>query len=233
MQSKKLVEETNQVSQPTLPDRKPNGVGRPKSGTFSVDSPSAIIETALELFAERGCQAVSTKDIAARVGFNTALIYYYFHSKEELFSRTVLLAIERAKAPFQTLYRRRLPVRDFTTQWIDLHINHLKDLRQLAKLLVDYAAMDKIPAVDEAVSAFRQDMRAMLDSKIRDGLEADEQDPAVADDLIAMLTLFVDGVSHRSLVLPGFDPTPELDLLKTFVTARIPTTKRRLATAAG
>jgi TetR/AcrR family transcriptional regulator len=43
-----------------------------------------ILDGAEALFAERGFAATRTKDIAAEVGVNTAMIHYYFDTKEKL-----------------------------------------------------------------------------------------------------------------------------------------------------
>jgi len=43
-----------------------------------------ILDCAESLFAERGFAGARTKDIAAEVGVNTAMIHYYFDTKEKL-----------------------------------------------------------------------------------------------------------------------------------------------------
>lgn len=53
------------------------------------DKRSIIIKTATKLFGERGFEDVSTRDIAKDADVNTALIAYYFKSKEGLFDAIV------------------------------------------------------------------------------------------------------------------------------------------------
>jgi AcrR family transcriptional regulator len=55
----------------------------------------AILEAALELFAERGVDGVTVRDIAARTGFTNPALFRHFAGKEEL-----------AFALFETCYRR-------------------------------------------------------------------------------------------------------------------------------
>jgi AcrR family transcriptional regulator len=50
----------------------------------SGDRWSAIVDAALEVFAEKGYQAASVQDIAARVGLLKGSLYYYMSSKEDL-----------------------------------------------------------------------------------------------------------------------------------------------------
>ena len=44
-----------------------------------------ILQTAEELFLEKGFDATSTTDIAKKAGCNQALVHYYFRTKENLF----------------------------------------------------------------------------------------------------------------------------------------------------
>ncbi|HTL10104.1 MAG TPA: TetR family transcriptional regulator [Chitinophagaceae bacterium] len=48
-----------------------------------------IINHALELFAEKGFEGSSIRDLAARAGVNVAMVNYYFGSKEKLFESLV------------------------------------------------------------------------------------------------------------------------------------------------
>lgn len=49
-----------------------------------------ILEAASEEFAARGFDATQTRDIAARAGVPKANLYYYFHSKENLYAKVLL-----------------------------------------------------------------------------------------------------------------------------------------------
>ena len=49
-----------------------------------------ILRAAEELFMEKGFDAVSTTDIARKVGCNQALVHYYFRTKDNLFLQVFL-----------------------------------------------------------------------------------------------------------------------------------------------
>ena len=55
-----------------------------------------FLSASLDLFAERNFASVTIKDIAKALGVNTALIYYYFDSKTDLFRATIEYAVGRA-----------------------------------------------------------------------------------------------------------------------------------------
>ncbi|MFI1919110.1 TetR family transcriptional regulator [Nocardia sp. NPDC020380] len=50
---------------------------------------AALLTAAQELFAERGFDRATVRDIAARAGANQALLFRYFGSKEELFRAAI------------------------------------------------------------------------------------------------------------------------------------------------
>lgn len=53
------------------------------------DKREHIIETALHLFAEKGFEGTSIRDIAEKATVNVAMVNYYFGSKEKLFEKIV------------------------------------------------------------------------------------------------------------------------------------------------
>lgn len=58
---------------------RPRAVGRPAGAD---DTKEAILAAAEALFAERGFDATSTREISERSGLNKALLHYHFQSKE-------------------------------------------------------------------------------------------------------------------------------------------------------
>jgi len=56
---------------------------------MSLDKKEHIINTAIELFAERGYEGTSIRDLAAKADVNIAMINYYFGSKDKLFEALI------------------------------------------------------------------------------------------------------------------------------------------------
>lgn len=56
-----------------------------------MDKKTQIIESAIELFAEKGYEGTSIRDLATKADVNVAMINYYFGSKEKLFESMVQL----------------------------------------------------------------------------------------------------------------------------------------------
>ena len=53
------------------------------------DKREQIIETTLQLFAEKGFEGTSIRDIAEKASVNVAMVNYYFGSKEKLFEKII------------------------------------------------------------------------------------------------------------------------------------------------
>ncbi len=66
--------------------------GRPREAAPGVLTRERILETASEMFAERGVEAVSLRELTLRAGVNLAAVNYHFGSKEgvlaEVFARS-------------------------------------------------------------------------------------------------------------------------------------------------
>ncbi|MBO7448870.1 MAG: TetR/AcrR family transcriptional regulator [Clostridiales bacterium] len=54
----------------------------------------SILNTALDLFSQKGYAAVSMRDISGAVGIRTSSIYYYFKSKQDIFDALIEKAEE-------------------------------------------------------------------------------------------------------------------------------------------
>lgn len=59
------------------------------------DKKKQILDTALQLFAQKGFRATSIQDIADQIGIAKGSIYIYFKSKEELFVSALQLVLDR------------------------------------------------------------------------------------------------------------------------------------------
>ncbi len=64
-----------------------------KKGPQAACTRDLILESALELFADRGYEGVSVQDIAAAVGIRAASLYAHFPGKEAIFRAVFALAL--------------------------------------------------------------------------------------------------------------------------------------------
>ncbi|HIW75489.1 MULTISPECIES: TetR/AcrR family transcriptional regulator [Gordonibacter] len=64
------------------------------------DRKREILDTAMQLFAERGFHATSLRDIAKHMGITPGLVYHYFDSKQKLFDEAMATYVEDLTAEF-------------------------------------------------------------------------------------------------------------------------------------
>lgn len=64
-----------------------------------------ILDTAMDLFAEKGFEGVSMRDIARSMGTAPGLVYHYFDSKRKLLDEAMSCYVEECTAGFVDLLR--------------------------------------------------------------------------------------------------------------------------------
>lgn len=121
---------------------------RPNARTLQKEATrAAILQAALEVFAEHGYEAGSTREIAARAGAHHALIKYYFDSKEKLWREAVKFLFERQArelsfepepGALDTARGRREHAREVLRRWVVYCARHPEH----AQLMVQESVRD-------------------------------------------------------------------------------------------
>ncbi|MBI1394899.1 MAG: TetR family transcriptional regulator [Betaproteobacteria bacterium] len=172
-----------------------------RTRTAQPDRRGALLDAAFDLFAERNFASVSIKDIGAAVGANTALIYYYFGSKEELFRAAIENAVDRAFDRFRSLHEEHSSPPEIIAGWLDNHVVLQDVIRRLVKISLDYAGTGtRIAAVDRIIRRFYDEEAAVMTEAIREGVRAGLFRKVAADRLVAFMSTHLDGVMVRSAI---------------------------------
>ena len=162
--------------------------------------------TALELFAERNFASVTIKDIANATGVNTALIYYYFDNKKDLFQRTIENAVENAFAKFERIEGTPDDPAAVIASWLNNHLSLYDRIHKLVKVSLDYkGAPDKDPVIERAIEQFYNRERQLLADCIRAGVEKKIFKPVKAETIAQFISTYLDGAMVRAVILPDFD----------------------------
>jgi AcrR family transcriptional regulator len=80
-----------------------------------------ILESAEEVFLEKGFSGAKTTEIARRAGVNHALIHYYFRSKENLFETIFINKLKLVIRSFEAATQTETPYQDRIRLLIDTH----------------------------------------------------------------------------------------------------------------
>lgn len=172
------------------------------------DSPraAALKEAALGLFAERDYASVTIKDIAGALGVNSALIYYYFENKEDLFHAAITHAVDRALASHAALAADHDEPVDLIRGWLRTNAEQAEPIRRLVKVMLDDAgsATHQV-GIEETVGRFYAAESSILSEAIRAGIAAGRFRPVDAGRLAAFVSVHLDGIMVAATVRPGFD----------------------------
>jgi len=151
------------------------------------DAPSAreqILDAAESLFARKGLDATTIKDIGAAAGQNPALLYYYFGSKEELY-RAVLqrvlsdmaarggAAVDSAPAPADA-------IRAVVAAQMEFVLGHPNAPRLLVRELIDHEAREAEALLLQSAAALFERLCGVIAAGQRDGSFRGDLEPRFA-----------------------------------------------------
>jgi TetR/AcrR family transcriptional regulator, upper aerobic nicotinate degradation pathway regulator len=187
---------------------------RPRSSEVA----EALQRAALDLFAQQNYSTVTIKDIAAATSINSALIYYYFGSKEELFLKAVEATVEEAFRKFDDVRANAHAPEVIISLWIEIHIMQFVLLQKLAKISLDYASTrNRTTRIDRAIRTFYDKESVVLGEAIRAGIRGGvfrEVDP---ERMSVFISTFLDGCLFRSVMFPRFDHRRAIEDMRALV----------------
>jgi AcrR family transcriptional regulator len=137
----------------------------------SLDTRTRILDTALELFSEHGFDGTTLQQIADRLGFTKAALYYHFRSKDALLQATVTPAI----AGLEELLNAHEGLPDSPAQrrrFMEDYLDHLLCHRRLIAYMVSDLAIVAHPLIAIGSADRRARMQSMLAG---DGLDFHDQ----------------------------------------------------------
>ena len=179
-----------------------------------------FLRAALELFAERNFASVTIKDIAEALDVNTALIYYYFKNKTDLFRATIAFAVENAFVNMRGLEERHAdPVRLFEA-WLNNHVAKYAEIHRFVKIALDFrGSHEGDPEIESTIADFYAKELELLSRSIRRGIEQGQFQPTDPARMAKFISTYLDRCMVRSVILPDFDLKAAVDDLRRHVLA--------------
>jgi len=99
------------------------------------DKQIEILEVAQTLFAEKGFDGTSIRDISKVAKINIAMVSYYFGSKERLLESLILFKTAGLKVQLENLLEENLEPVDKIDKLIELYINRINCNRGIYRIL--------------------------------------------------------------------------------------------------
>jgi AcrR family transcriptional regulator len=174
-----------------------------------------LLETATELFADKGYAGTSVREIVDRAGVSKPVLYYYFKSKEGLFYAILEWAADVQQAILNEIFTTSGTVLDRFIYFYRRILEGVEEYRHLYKMIhgLIYGPPQGAPEYD-----FPKYQRHMFDAVKRiytNGLAAGEVQPADGDEVAFLVLSLIDFSLNMNQVLPELaDPQRPERLLR-------------------
>lgn len=131
-----------------------------------------IIRKAEILFAEKGFEGTTVRDIAQAADVNLAMISYYFGSKEKLIEALFVYRMGEVKLSIQSVVNNQgiHPFQKIVVL-IDQYIERVFDNQDFYKVLFTEQVLNKNRAVINAIKMYKSEFIAMISQVLEEGLK--------------------------------------------------------------
>jgi len=164
-----------------------------------------LLETATELFAERGYAGTSVREIVGRAGVSKPVLYYYFKNKEGLYYAILEWAADVQQGILEEIFAAKGTVLDRFIYLYRRVLEGVSEYRHLYKMIhgLMYGPPQGAPAYD-----FPKYQRHMFDAVKRiytNGLTASERESVDGDEVAFLVLSLIDFSLNMNQVLPELE----------------------------
>jgi AcrR family transcriptional regulator len=170
--------------------------------SLEVNARERLLETATELFAEKGYAGTSVREIVEKAGVSKPVLYYYFKSKEGLFYAILEWAAGVQQKILDEIFEAEGPVLDrfiFLYRRVYAGIQQYKSLYILIHGLI-YGPPQGVPEYDFA--SYQRDMLAAVKHIYAEGVSAGELRNVDAEEAAFLVLGLIDFSLNVDMVLP-------------------------------
>ena len=144
---------------------------------------SKIFKTAAALFAEKGYNAVSMREISQLSGLSKPTIYYYFGSKEGIYSELIHSGIEHMDAVLVQVAKMDTPVVEKLKKVARIYFKSCKDFPEYTRLLLNITLstekLEFLDNIEEHVNEKNEMGYALVQEGINKGEFKSTTDPMI------------------------------------------------------
>ena len=129
-----------------------------------------IIETAEKLFADKGFDGTSVRDIADEAGINVAMISYYFGSKEKLLEALFTYRAEGTTLKLEAMLKdKEQSPMEKVNMLIEYYIDKFHNQPGFHKIMSREQVTSKHSATSELISRFKKNNQQLIKQLIQEG----------------------------------------------------------------
>lgn len=147
-----------------------------KMTTDSFNTEQKIIESAEDVFHQKGYDGARMQEIADKADINKGLLHYYFKTKDSLFETVLSIAFRKVLSHIESILLKEIPLEDKIDLIVDGYMNMLSRNTSLPRFVMNELSKnpDKFIAkhinnnMKKAFSVFEQDLQKEIKAhKIR------------------------------------------------------------------
>ncbi len=130
--------------------------------TEQAGTESRILEAAKVIFYEKGMGGARMEEIAEAAGINKAMLHYYFRSKEKLFQRIFIEAIQQLAPQFARILQVDEPFKDKLTHFVDFYVDMLLERPYMPLFVLSALQQNPDAFFEELFSHLRMPVQASV-----------------------------------------------------------------------
>jgi AcrR family transcriptional regulator len=162
----------------------------PKAHHHTPDSREALLRAAQEVFAAKGFEGATVKDVAEEAGVNISLISYHFGGKENLYRASLeefalerVESVERILKPAASKEDFKLRLRLFAEDFLDIHLKEKNICRMIHRGMetMDQISLDLFKGI--FIRIFQALHNCVIEAQ-RTGFIRDDLDAEIATGLM-------------------------------------------------
>ncbi|MBN1996461.1 TetR/AcrR family transcriptional regulator [candidate division KSB1 bacterium] len=153
-----------------------------------------IFTVAAHLFADKGFNGVSMREISLKSGVSKPTIYYYFGNKEGIYQDLVKAGLDYTRDELKKIIGLQLPVKEKLTLALKTFFEMCVKHPEFVKLVtMVYAQLENNPILEKFNSEDehpRKLLERMICDGIRSGEFADSIDPQITEGMVSGVFLY-------------------------------------------
>ncbi len=136
----------------------------------ATDKKNHILQTAENLFAAKGYEASTVRDIADAAGVNLAMISYYFGSKEKMMESLFHERMQAARLQLEQLLDNKLLTPFEKVEiFLDQYLNRILGRQGFHRIMLVEQVMQKNKVIINLLKELKQDYAALFTQLVKEG----------------------------------------------------------------
>ena len=148
-----------------------------------------IFFVAAQLFAEKGYNGVSMREISERSEVSKPTIYYHFKNKEGIYKNLVDTGLLHDVEDLKRIQQQDIPVRKKLAEIMKTHFRYSTEFPEFAKFFVRVFFLSEFPPFSEHFKSKSSQQKRALTSLIQEGISSGEfgagADAELASEIVA------------------------------------------------